>query len=313
MGQVWTMGEILVEIMRPKPNIPFHTIGEFLGPFPSGAPAIFIDVIARLGHNAGIIGGVGKDGFGKIVLDRLKKDKVNCSHVFVVEGKSTAVAFVSYTREGSRDFIYHVDNTPAVIVHDVDKINIEADFFHIMGCSLMFNESFGKNILEVAERLWKKGTRISFDPNVRKELLGKQNVRDIIEPIMKKCFVFLPGIDELKLISGKNKVDEAIYELFHDYKELDMIVLKKGKKGATVYTRSKKYDIPAVRVKEVDPTGAGDYFDAGFISALLDGKDPVTAGKIATIVGALNVAAFGPMEGEVDPEKIEDMMNQLSI
>lgn len=311
MGRVWSMGEILVEIMRPKPDMPFHVTGEFLGPFPSGAPAIFIDTVARLGHSAGIIGGVGKDGFGKIVLDRLKRDGVDCSYIFKVEGKSTAVAFVSYTREGSRDFIYHVDNTPAVMVHDLDEIDIEADFFHVMGCSLMFNESFGKNIMELAERLWEKGTKISFDPNIRKELLGRQNVRDSIEPIMRKCSIFLPGVDELKLISGRNDADEAVDELFHDYKELEIVVLKRGKKGATVYTRSEKRDIPAVEVEEVDPTGAGDYFDAGFISALLDGKDPITAGKIATIAGALNVVAFGPMEGEINPEKIEKMMSQF--
>ncbi len=309
MGRVWTMGEILVEIMRPKPDMPFHVTGEFLGPFPSGAPAIFIDTVARLGHDAGIIGGVGKDGFGKIVLDRLKRDGVNCSHVFEVEGKSTAVAFVSYTKEGTRDFIYHVDNTPAVMIHDPDEIDIEADFFHVMGCSLMFNERFGKNIVEVAERLWRKGARISFDPNIRKELLGKRNVLDTIEPIMKRCSVFLPGVDELRLIRRENDVDKAVDGLFQDYKELEIVVLKRGKKGATVYTRSERFDIPAVKVEEVDPTGAGDYFDAGFISAILEGEDPLMAGKIATAAGALNVTAFGPMEAEINPKRVREVIS----
>ncbi|MBE3138566.1 MAG: sugar kinase, partial [Actinobacteria bacterium] len=64
MANIWTMGEMLVEIMRPEPNMPFNENGEFLGPFPSGAPAIFADTVAKLGHSAGIIGGVGVDGFG---------------------------------------------------------------------------------------------------------------------------------------------------------------------------------------------------------------------------------------------------------
>lgn len=311
MGHVWTMGEILVEIMRPRPDMPFHITGEFLGPFPSGAPAIFIDAVARLGHEAGIIGGVGKDGFGKNVLDRLKKDGVDCSHVFEIEGKSTAVAFVSYTKDGSRDFIYHVDNTPAVMNHDPDEINVEADFFHVMGCSLMFNESFGRNIIEVAERLWKKGTKISFDPNIRKELLGKQNVRDLIEPIMKRCSVFLPGVEELKLIAENDNVEQAVRTLFRDYANLEVVVLKKGKEGATVYTRDGRHDIPAFKVKEVDPTGAGDYFDAGFVSSILDGEDPITAGRIATVVGALNVTAFGPMEAAIDPERVKELAQRL--
>ena len=52
MTEIWTMGEMLVEIMRPRAGIQLSRAGEFLGPFPSGAPAIFIDAAARLGHMA---------------------------------------------------------------------------------------------------------------------------------------------------------------------------------------------------------------------------------------------------------------------
>ena len=61
MAEIWTMGEMIVEIMREKENEPLDKAGVFRGPYPSGAPAIFIDTVARLGHKGGIIGGVGKD------------------------------------------------------------------------------------------------------------------------------------------------------------------------------------------------------------------------------------------------------------
>ena len=75
MAAIWTMGELLVEIMRPRADMSMFEAGEFLGPYPSGAPAIFIDTAARLGHQAGIIGGVGSDDFGKCLLDRLEISK----------------------------------------------------------------------------------------------------------------------------------------------------------------------------------------------------------------------------------------------
>ena len=96
IANIWTMGEMLVEIMRPKPNMPFNESGEFLGPFPSGAPAIFADTVAKLGHPAGIIGSIGADGFGENILKKLKQDGVNCENVLVIPGKPTAVAFVTY-------------------------------------------------------------------------------------------------------------------------------------------------------------------------------------------------------------------------
>ena len=173
MCEVWTMGEMLVEIMRPKAGMELFTKGTFIGPFPSGAPAIFIDTVARLKHGAGIFGGVGRDDFGKNILDRLEKDGVNTDYVFESENESTAVAFVTYFDDGSRKFIYHIGNTPAVKVKDFNIENIgNPKFFHIMGCSLMADEKFKERIIETALLFAQNGAKISFDPNIRTELLG---------------------------------------------------------------------------------------------------------------------------------------------
>lgn len=81
MAEIVTMGELLCEIMRPTENVELYETGYFRGPFPSGAPGIFISTAARLGCSAGIIAGVGRDDFGKNILDRLKKDGVDVSRV----------------------------------------------------------------------------------------------------------------------------------------------------------------------------------------------------------------------------------------
>jgi sugar/nucleoside kinase (ribokinase family) len=168
MGTIWTMGELLVEIMRDKVGMGFEETGVFLGPFPSGAPAIFIDTVVRLGHHGNIIGGIGQDGFGTNILNRLKSDGVDCSFINVSKDKTTAVAFVTYFKDGSRQFIFHIDNTAAVEINisELNKLSIFPDYFHIMGCSLMINEKFRRAILKVSELLRAKGTKISFDPNI---------------------------------------------------------------------------------------------------------------------------------------------------
>ena len=55
MSKVFTIGEILVEIMAIKIGQPFDQPGIWNGPYPSGAPAIFIDQVTRLGVPCGII------------------------------------------------------------------------------------------------------------------------------------------------------------------------------------------------------------------------------------------------------------------
>jgi sugar/nucleoside kinase (ribokinase family) len=70
MKSILTIGEILVEIMATGKGEGFLEPVSLVGPFPSGAPAIFIDQAARFGQPAAIIGCVGDDDFGRVNLQR---------------------------------------------------------------------------------------------------------------------------------------------------------------------------------------------------------------------------------------------------
>ena len=280
MASIWTMGEILVEIMRPRPDMELSAVGEFVGPFPSGAPAIFIDTAARLGHSAGIIGGVGADDFGRCVLERLRTDGVDCRYVVELAGRATAVAFVTYFGDGTRKFIYHIDGTPAVAANPLVVEDIAApDFFHVMGCSLMANDDFAKRIIAVAQSCHRRNSSISFDPNIRSELLGDRSLDEVVGAVMEMCRVLLPGVSELALLGGQANIEENVASLFDRYR-LEIIVLKRGSDGCIVYTRDDHFHVPAYSISEVDPTGAGDCFDAGFLCGLLEGKALVDCARI---------------------------------
>jgi len=310
MTSIWTMGEMLVEIMRPQPGVPLYKAGEFLGPYPSGAPAIFIDTAAKLGHPTGIIGGVGDDDFGRCLLDRLQADGVDCSHVLKAQNGSTAVAFVTYFEDGSRQFIFHIDGTPAVKAPFTPADEIKAPgFFHIMGCSLMANNAFRENILRTMQSFHEKGAKISFDPNIRPELLGERKIEDLVSPVMARCTVLLPGVTELALLAGEDGMEAGVQKVFDTW-PVEIIVVKSGKKGSTIHTRTSHIFVPAYQVEEVDPTGAGDCFDAAFLCGLLENKPLACCGQMASAAGTLNAAAFGPMEGAISPQSVEAVIRE---
>jgi sugar/nucleoside kinase (ribokinase family) len=310
MAEIWTMGEMLVEIMRPHAGVPLNQAGAFLGPFPSGAPAIFIDAAARLGHPVGIIGGVAQDDFGRCLLERLSQHGVDVQFVQRVPERATAVAFVTYFEDGSRKFIYHIDGTPAVMAQFLPAAAQGApQFFHVMGCSLMTNDAFRAEIFKATECFHKQRARISFDPNIRPELLRGRDLMEVIGPVLERAAVVLPGEAELRMLAGVEDLQAAVGQLFAN-PVLEMVVLKQGKRGATVFTRAEAIPIPAYSVREVDPTGAGDYFDAGFLCGILEGRSPEACGKMAAAAGALNAAAFGPMEGEISPERLWEVINR---
>lgn len=310
MAEVWIMGEMIVEIMRTQEDVPLDKPGLFKGPYPSGAPAIFIDTVARLGHSAGIIGGVGRDDFGKCLLERLKGDGVDCSQVIESETCATGAAFVTYFSDGSRKFIFHMGNTPAADPKMPEASVLEGlKYFHIMGCSLAAKQEFGEEIVKTMKLAKSMGAKISFDPNIRKELLTGGDSLEMVKEVVENTSVFLPGIEELLMITGKETIEEAVKASF-EKEALEILALKKGSKGCTVYTREGIYEMGIYQVEAVDATGAGDSFDGAFISGLLEEKPIPEILKMASAAGALNTAAFGPMEGKINPGTIQNMIDK---
>lgn len=313
MADIWVMGEMLVEIMRPEIDAPLNKPGVFKGPFPSGAPAIFIDTVARLGHKGGIVGGVGEDDFGRCLTDRLRLDGVDISQVKTDGALSTGCAFVTYYSDGSRRFIYHIGNTPAIDVKVPNREILKGvKYFHVMGCSLFADTNFAKKILKTAQLVKSLGGRISFDPNIRKELLRNKEAFEVAKEILNMTNVFLPGVEELLFFTGKDSVEESIGICFEN-QNLEMVALKNGSKGCALYTRDRVFSNGIYKVDPVDPTGAGDCFDGAFICGLLEGKTLEETIKMASAAGALNTAAFGPMEGKISKETVKEMMDREEI
>jgi sugar/nucleoside kinase (ribokinase family) len=311
--QVIALGELLVEVMRKDVDQPLSQPGEFVGPFPSGAPAIYIDAVARLGVSAGFIGVVGgaetapgslvADAFGECVLGRLRADGVDTSHVHIAPGYTTGTAFVAYRSDGSRRFVFHLPHSAASTLcpGDVDPAYVAgAQFLHVTGSALSIGEAARQACYEAIQICKAAGGRVSFDPNIRPELLGIEKVREICQPVLAQCDLLLPSGPEATMLTGDADQDIACRSLIA--RGVPIVALKRGEKGSTVYTTREAgevdaVDAPPLAVAEVDPTGAGDCYGGAFVVGLLEGWDLARVARFANIVGALAVTRKGPMEG----------------
>lgn len=310
MAEVICMGDILVEIMRPEAGIPLNQEGYFRGPFPSGAPAIFIDTVAKMGHTAAIIGGVGNDDFGHFTIDRMKNDGVDCQFVHWSDHLSTGCAFVTYFEDGSRKYIFHMGNSAAaeVEVPDISKMD-DLKYFHIMGTALPDNPKFAEGIIELMHAAIKKNAKVSFDPNLRFELIRDKKVFDMIDEIMLNTSILLPGKEELMTITKQDTIEKAIRKAFEN-PVLEVLALKNGSKGSIIYSRNEKFVSDIYPVEVQDATGAGDCYAAGFIAGMLEKRPLEECAKMAAACGALNCAAFGPMEGKISSEIVWNMIKE---
>jgi tagatose kinase len=297
VARIMTLGEILVEIMATERGQSFRAPGKLVGPFPSGAPAIFIDQVGKLGRPAGIIGCVGDDDFGWLNIDRLRQDGIDTSAIALLPGAVTGSAFVTYTDTSERHFIFNIANSASGHLSAsfvTEQVLADCTWFHVTGSSL-----FSPGIVEAVQKaivmVKHRGGVISFDPNIRPEILRGGAMREALRWVLEQTDVFLPSGDEVRLLVEARTETEAIGPLLA--LGIREIVVKHGRAGCTYYDRSSRLDVPSFAVREVDPTGAGDCFCATYVACREEGKAIDHSLRYACAAGAMAVTRKGPMEG----------------
>lgn len=297
MKKIIVIGEILVEIMAETTGDGFRVPIPLIGPYPSGAPAIFIDQVARMGHPCGIISKVGMDDFGRVNIDRLAADGVDVSAIGTDPDRPTGSAFVRYRADGTRDFVFNIRHSACGTLPEgpaVQAMLDRADHLHVMGSSLSSPDFIAFNIA-AAKAIKARGGTVSFDPNLRKEILDAPGMAEAMQSILSMTDLFLPSGAEITLLTEASDDGSAIAELLA--RGVTAIAHKQGAAGVAYHDSQGSRFVPAFAVQEVDPTGAGDCFGGAFVALWLRGTDITRALTLANAAGALAVTRRGPMEG----------------
>jgi sugar/nucleoside kinase (ribokinase family) len=309
-GYILTMGEILVEIMATERGQSFRQPGTLIGPYASGAPAIFIDQVAKTGSRCSMIGCVGDDDFGALNVERLRSDGVDVSGIAVIKSATTGSAFVTYREDGERDFIYNIANSAS---GHLSAGNIRDDLlrqcrhFHVMGSSL-FSFRIIEAMKKVIETVKGHGGTVSFDPNIRKEMLRIPEMREALDFILDYTDVFLPSGHEVMLLAAAKSEQGAIEELLK--RGVREVVVKRGSHGCSYYDGTAELSLPALPVEEIDPTGAGDCFGGTYIACRAQGFEVEKALTYAGAAGARAVTFRGPMEGTATLAQLDEFIAQ---
>ncbi len=297
-AEIITVGEALVEIMRRGKTISFEKTGVFLGPYPSGAPCIFISSAALIGKEkikTGFIGVVGNDDFGKVILERLAWDGVDISSI-KISNSFTGCAFIRYFPDGKRKFIFHPGAAATLNPDDIKEEYFEkVKTLHISGSSLFISKNSYSACEKALQIASKKKALISFDPNIRPEMAQFSKSMKKVKNFLKQAYFLFTTEEELSLLTEESQFayNKIIQKIF-DY-GVQVIIVKKGENGSEIITKQNKISIPALKVKVIDPTGAGDSYAGAFIASHLKGFTLKQCGKIASITASLKCTRRGPM------------------
>ncbi len=314
-GKVIVVGDACMDVhLRIKDiladmQIPYETT---LGGTCGGSVAM----LSRLSVPTAFLGTLGNDYAGRFILKELRALHIDTDLTIVKEELNTVNVYAFIDEEGERHLWGFPRSEQAYPDLDMERIDLgkirTALWLHTSGMSMLAKGNIRESIPELFRIAFEAGVPTSLDLNTR---VGDLSLLDpmAVEAIRKTLpFVrYLTGsaMDEFySFCPCKDYKDSAR----HFAKDGRTVIARMGKDGCLALYDGKEVFIPSYDVEVKNTTGAGDCFNAGFIAAMLEGRNIEDACRYASAVAAYKIS--GNMKNEkIDRQIIEDFMNQTAL
>jgi sugar/nucleoside kinase (ribokinase family) len=252
-----------------------------------GSGGIFAAGAARLGLRTAFVGMVGDDVFGRFMCDALSERGVDTSGIVVDPSLSTGLTVI-LSRPGDRAILTFPGTIAALDADHVDPKLLSATR-HVHVASYFLQTSLAPSLPDLFKRAHDAGATTSVDPNWDPGETWDGGLRELLGV----TDLFLPNAEEAIRIAGGQNVRDAAIALAADG---PLTAVKLGAAGALAVDRS-GHDAAAIPglpgVDPVDTVGAGDSFDAGILTGLLNGWTIGRALALGCACGALSTQAIG--------------------
>ena len=268
MMDVVALGELLIDftmVSADKEGYPT------MAAHPGGAVANFLAAIAKFGGKTALIGKVGNDAFGKLLLDTLDQAGIGTAGMVVDDSVFTTLAFVTLDATGDRSFSFarKPGADTQLTAEEVDLSLIEqAKVLHFGTLSL--TDEPAKTATQRAVAYAKeKGKLLTFDPNLRKPLW--HSLEDAKEQMLwglRQADVVKISDEEVEFLFGMGVEEGARYIL--DTFGMKLVFVTCGADGCYFCNPVASGHVPGLSgIKVVDTTGAGDIFGGSAVWKLL--------------------------------------------
>lgn len=303
MNKLYAVGEALIDFIPSERDFNLKDVTQF-SPQVGGAPANVASCVAKLGGNAAMITQVGNGAFGEKIIDKLGVIGVDTQYVKQTSKANTALAFVSLTAEGERDFAFYRKPSADMLLEPCEIRDIvldETDILHF--CSVDLVDYPIKEVHRVLiDKMLKVNGTVVFDPNLRFPLWEDLDaLHNTVLEFVPKAHIVKISDEELAFITRIKNKEAAIASLFKG--NVEAVIYTEGKAGASLYTKEGVIaQVSGFEVEALDATGAGDAFIGAINYQLLTyGKNKLFEEshqclKFANAVGALTTTVYGAID-----------------
>ena len=250
--------------------------------------AIVAHNLASLGSRVGFQSLIGDDQFGQSARERLEQAGVDVSHVRATAGPVKTGLTVILPRQSWRHILTYAGTIAELSLNDLD-FDYLTDSRHFHLSSFFLQKKLRPDTATLFQKLKAAGLTISLDTNDDPDDLWDGGLRDVLPCVD----VFLPNAREACRIAGTSDAEAAARRLAE---LVPLVVVKLGPEGAMARRGGETFYCPALKVTAVDPVGAGDSFDAGFLHEYLQGGDLRACLAAGNLAGALSITGPGGTE-----------------
>ena len=268
MYDVVALGELLIDFAPQSVNEAGYPI---LSANPGGAPGNFLAALTKYGCGTAMIGKVGDDTFGRLLIKTLQGAGIETKGVILDADQFTTLAFVSLDASGNRDFSFarKPGADTCLRPEEIDESLFEdARVFHFGTLSLTDEPS--ASATRRAVRLAKdRKMLISLDPNLRKPLWKSEaDARAAIEWSLHQADIVKISDEETEFLWGLSP-EEGARKLLNEY-GVSLAYITLGPKGCYAVTAAHQIRVGSPSgIQVVDTTGAGDIFGGSAMSQFL--------------------------------------------
>ena len=255
--------------------------------------AITAHNLAALGTRVGFVTRSGDDAFGKLALDRLRAAGVDLSRITQSSTLSTGLTVI-LPHAKQRHILTYPGCMAEMTISDLD-LNYLSSGRHFHLSSYFLHRGLVAEIPSLFRKLKTAGLTVSLDTNDDPADRWEDGVQEAL-PLVD---ILMPNEREACKLAGSADLEIAIQRLSE---RVPILVVKKGPEGALAVARGKRVSVPAFPVKVVDPVGAGDSFNAGFLHKYVQGADLAACLAYGNLAAACSTTRTGGTEAFRDSD-----------
>ncbi len=315
---VVALGELLIDFTCVSTDTDGYPT---MAAHPGGAPANFLAALAKFGAKAALMGKVGTDAFGKMLLNTLQQAGIDISGMVETDDVFTTLAFVTLDGTGNRAFSFaRKPGADTCIAFDELKTELidEAKVFHFGTLSLT-DEPARSATYRAVEYAKSRGKLITYDPNLRKPLWKDLDTcREQMLWGLAQADVVKISDEEVEFLFGMG-TEEGAAHILQNY-GVKLVFVTCGADGCLFKNEKAEGKVPALSgIKVIDTTGAGDIFGGSAVWKILEsGKKPEELDEAALreiVTFACTAAGLSTtMSGGISSvPSYEDVMKRMGV